>query len=167
MPKSKYTAELLAPLVASSESFAQVLAKLGLQATGGNYRHLAFRLRFLNISTEHFKGQGWSRGQTRATHAGVAHNTSCRERTDEEVFVENSPESCGARLSRRLKRLGRAYVCGECGISEWNGRPLNLHVDHVNGVNNDNRFENLRFLCPNCHSQTASYCRKGYAKKAR
>lgn len=167
MRKSKYTEELLGPLVASVESLAQLLAKLGLQPTGGNYRYLTYRLRLLNIPTGHFKGQGWSRGHTRGTHDGVAHSTAGRERTDEEVFVENSPENCGTRLARRLKRLGREYVCGECGISEWNGRPLNLHVDHINGVNNDNRFENLRFLCPNCHSQTASYCRKGYAKKAR
>ena len=47
--------------------------------------------------------------------------------------------------------------CSTCGISEWCGRPLICHLDHINGVNNDNRLENLRMLCPNCHSQTETY----------
>ena len=51
------------------------------------------------------------------------------------------------------------YKCKECGISEkWNNKPIILHLDHINGINNDNRLENLRFLCPNCHSQTDTYC---------
>ena len=47
--------------------------------------------------------------------------------------------------------------CSICGISEWLGRRLMCHLDHINGVNNDNRLENLRMLCPNCHSQTDTY----------
>ena len=49
------------------------------------------------------------------------------------------------------------YECSKCGINEWNGKMLSLHLDHINGVNNDHRLENLRFLCPNCHSQTETY----------
>ena len=49
------------------------------------------------------------------------------------------------------------YKCGICGIQEWNGKKLSLHLDHINGINNDHRLENLRFLCPNCHSQTETY----------
>ena len=52
------------------------------------------------------------------------------------------------------------YECSECGISEWNGRKLALHLDHINGKNGDHRLENLRFLCPNCHSQTETYTGK-------
>jgi len=52
------------------------------------------------------------------------------------------------------------YKCGECGISEWNNRKLALHLDHINGKNSDHRLENLRFLCPNCHSQTETYTGK-------
>lgn len=52
------------------------------------------------------------------------------------------------------------YECGECGISEWNGKQLALHLDHINGKNGDHRLENLRFLCPNCHSQTDTYTGK-------
>jgi len=49
------------------------------------------------------------------------------------------------------------YKCGMCGIDEWNNKKLSLHLDHINGVNDDHRLENLRFLCPNCHSQTETY----------
>ena len=49
------------------------------------------------------------------------------------------------------------YKCAICGNTEWNGKTLSLELDHINGINNDNRLENLRFLCPNCHSQTTTY----------
>ena len=52
------------------------------------------------------------------------------------------------------------YKCSECGIQTWNNKPLSLHLDHINGRSNDNRLENLRFLCPNCHSQTETYTGK-------
>jgi 5-methylcytosine-specific restriction endonuclease McrA len=52
------------------------------------------------------------------------------------------------------------YKCANCGIKEWNNLPLSLQLDHINGVNNDHRLENLRFLCPNCHSQTDTYSGK-------
>ena len=52
----------------------------------------------------------------------------------------------------------------ECGISEWLGNPLALQLDHINGVNNDHRLTNLRFLCPNCHSQTDTYAGKNMGR---
>lgn len=56
------------------------------------------------------------------------------------------------------------YKCAKCGIYEWNGLPLSLELDHINGINSDNRIENLRFLCPNCHSQTKTYGSKNASK---
>ena len=52
------------------------------------------------------------------------------------------------------------YKCSECNVKTWNGKILSLHLDHINGINSDNRLENLRFLCPNCHSQTETYTGK-------
>lgn len=81
-------------------------------------------------------------------------------RPDEEVFIENAPPMHGPKIVKRLLQKGLQYECAICGISEWRGRRLVLHLDHINGINNDNRFENLRLLCPNCHSQTDTYGRK-------
>jgi hypothetical protein len=77
---------------------------------------------------------------------------------DDVVFSENCPVSISGRaLAKRLVALGRAYKCEWCGVTEWRGKRLVLHVDHANGINNDNRLLNLRLLCPNCHSQTPTY----------
>lgn len=52
------------------------------------------------------------------------------------------------------------YECGECSLNEWNGKDISLHLDHIDGNNKNNLLSNLRFLCPNCHSQTETYCGK-------
>jgi len=61
---------------------------------------------------------------------------------------------------RIIKENLLPYKCNECGISEWKDQKLSLHLDHINGMNGDNRIENLRFLCPNCHSLTETYTGK-------
>lgn len=76
----------------------------------------------------------------------------------EEVFVKNSTYTRSHLKSKLLKYKLLPLRCKKCGIGEeWNGEPLTLQIDHINGVSNDNRLENLRFLCPNCHSQTSTY----------
>lgn len=70
----------------------------------------------------------------------------------------SSPKRSRKHLKARLVRAGLLQnSCSLCGLHDWKGRPLSLHLDHVNGVPNDNRLENLRMLCPNCHSQTPTY----------
>jgi 5-methylcytosine-specific restriction endonuclease McrA len=61
-------------------------------------------------------------------------------------------------LRRRLISEGiKEYRCESCDLTEWMGRPKPLELDHINGQRNDNRLENLRILCPNCHSETRTY----------
>jgi 5-methylcytosine-specific restriction endonuclease McrA len=85
---------------------------------------------------------------------------------DEEVFCENSKFSCRKSLKKRLLTdFGFESKCSSCGIDSWLGKPLSLELDHINGVNNDHRIHNLRFLCPNCHSLTPTF--KGRNRKPR
>lgn len=75
----------------------------------------------------------------------------------ETYLVENSA-AARCSLKRRLIAEGRlSSICAICGLTQWCEQPLSLHLDHINGVNNDNRLCNLRLLCPNCHSQTPTY----------
>ena len=77
------------------------------------------------------------------------------------VLVEGTHPS-GNYLRRLLVEVvGREYKCQDCGIDQWQGRDIKLQVDHINGIHHDNRPENLRFLCPNCHSLTDTYCGAG------
>lgn len=80
----------------------------------------------------------------------------------EEILVENSTYLNRAKLKERLVRDNLLkYECSVCGnTGEWNNKFLSLQLDHINGINNDNRIENLRFLCPNCHSQTDTFSGK-------
>ena len=75
----------------------------------------------------------------------------------EALMVQNKAVSRAHLRWRLLKSELLDNKCAECGITEWQGKPLSLHLHHINGKNDDHRFENLQFLCPNCHSQTESY----------
>jgi hypothetical protein len=74
-----------------------------------------------------------------------------------EMLTENSIATRHNLKTRLLYAGLLKNECYRCGISEWLGKPLPLDLDHINGINNDNRLENLRLLCPNCHSQTPTY----------
>jgi len=74
-----------------------------------------------------------------------------------DIMVENSTYSRGHLKQRLIKENILDYVCNICHIDKWENKEISLHLDHINGINNDNRIENLRLLCPNCHSQTETY----------
>ena len=134
-------------IVQESNSYSDCLRALGLGTRGGSSTDiLKRRIAELNCSTEHFGNQLQS----------VSAKYSL-----EEILVENSSYANISRLKQRLINEGKMeYKCQKCGISEWLGNPLTLQLDHINGVNNDHRLTNLRFLCPNCHSQTDTYAGK-------
>jgi hypothetical protein len=88
-------------------------------------------------------------------------NTTILSRSAQKIFKEGTHPS-GKYLAKLLKLVAnREYKCEICNISEWQNKPLGLQVDHINGVHHDNRLENLRFICPNCHSQTETFCGAG------
>ena len=81
--------------------------------------------------------------------------------SDEQVFCENSQIDRNGLKRRLIKNKLVPYVCTGClNNGQWQGKKLSLQLDHINGINNDNRPQNLRFLCPNCHSQTDTYAGK-------
>lgn len=82
----------------------------------------------------------------------------------EELFVENCKHDRITVKKYIIKNKLFDYVCKECKITNWKKRKLSLHLDHINGIHNDNRIENLRFLCPNCHSLTETYGGKNNKK---
>ena len=85
---------------------------------------------------------------------------------DSDAFVENSNLARHVIKKRIIRDNLLEYKCTCCGIGAiWNDKKLCLQLDHLNGVNNDNRLDNLRFLCPNCHSQTDTYAAKNIMKK--
>ena len=89
-----------------------------------------------------------------------------RRRPDEEVFVENSDYARHNLKARIIKQNLIDYHCACCGIGpEWQGKPMPLILDHINGVHNDNRIENLRFVCSNCDSQLDTYKARNILKK--
>ena len=156
--KRRYTDLEFIEAVRTSISITEALRKIGLRPSGGNSTHFKFIANELNVDWSHFKGMGHM--------AGKRHNHTPTTPL-EKILVINSAHSSRNNIKRRLLKAGlMVYVCATCGIDEWKDKPLALHLDHVNGHPTDNRLENLRLLCPNCHSQTPTFCSKQrYDKK--
>lgn len=137
-------------VVRSSTSYAGVLRKLGYTPSGGMHRFIKGHIKRLDLDTSHFVGQAWGKGKT--------NTNGFKARPLEEVLVNGSTVG-NARLLRRLIREGLlAARCQICGRAQWRCQPIPLELDHINGDPTDNRFENLRVLCPNCHALTPTYC---------
>lgn len=137
-------------LVSISDSYSDLKRRLGYTTTSGGVAILIKkRVLKLGLDTSHF---------TRARSIRIQ-NIGKSRYTLEEILVKYSEYSSNDRLKRRLVSSGLLkYECGNCkNQGEWCGQKLSLQLDHKNGINNDNRLKNLRFLCPNCHSQTDSF----------
>src|SRR2546421_7487 len=147
MPNRKYTREVLERIVEASLSYAEVLRRLGLKPAGGSQANIKRLVNEYGISTDHFLG--------RLRNRGHGHRGGPRKAVAEEILILRDPLSAperAVRLRRAMIEIGIPYRCAICGIEPiWNGRSLLLTIDHINGSRNDNRRDNLRFLCPNCH----------------
>jgi predicted RNA-binding Zn-ribbon protein involved in translation (DUF1610 family) len=151
-PRGSYSREELADAVARATSIAGVMRHLGIRPAGGSHFHISQRIKREGLDTSHFLGQAYARGKLG------------KRKTASEILVvrpEGSSRTDGSRLRRAMNESGVPYACAICGCDAmWLGTPLTLAVDHINGDWLDNRLANLRFLCPNCHAQTSTWCRK-------
>jgi Zn finger protein HypA/HybF involved in hydrogenase expression len=152
-----WTDEQFIEAVQNSKSIANVLRCIGLEDrnAGSNYYTVKENVKRLNLNTDHWVGQAHNKG---------THLNGTKKYKTEDILIENSPYSSGAtsNLKKRLIKEGiLESKCNVCGMSNiWQGKELVLVLDHVNGIKNDNRRENLRLICPNCNSQTATFAGK-------
>ncbi|MDT7538768.1 MAG: hypothetical protein QOI82_2353 [Actinomycetota bacterium] len=150
--RRKYSDAELRQAVTVSQSMAEVMRRLDIKLTGGSYSHLRRRIRAANLDTSHFLGQAINRGKPG------------RRRPASEILVvlpPGSPRPAGHLLKRAMIECEVPYECALCGLGPlWQGRVLNLAVDHIDGDYLNGLLDNLRFLCPNCHAQTSTWCRR-------
>ena len=151
-PRGTFARPDLAAAVASSVSVAEVMRKLGIKPAGGSHFHISNRIKREGLDTSHFLGQAANRGKLGP------------RKTATEILVVLPAGSIRVKRSmlvRAMLESGVPYRCARCSnAGEWRSEPLTLAVDHINGDWLDNRLANLRFLCPNCHAQTDTWCRK-------
>ena len=131
----------------TNPSIKEAIESMGLRAAGGNYNTFKKYCKLYSIVPPKYD------------YIEPMSNLHRNNRIpDREIFIENSTYKCRRSIKKRLVALGIEYKCSLCPVrDEWNGQSITLQLDHINGVYNDNRIENLRFLCPNCHSQTETF----------
>lgn len=145
---TKYTKELLEEIVIRNVSIYGVLKELNLKLSGGNHSHIKTRIKQYGISTEHFLGS--------RTNCGANHKGGPAKLKTKDILVYNRKgrrENID-RLRKALIDTGIKHECFDCGISNlYNKKPITLEIHHIDEDFLNNRIENLKFLCPNCHSQ--------------
>ena len=146
----KYTKEIVSEAVAQSHSLAGALRHLGLAPVGGNHGTIKRKIIAFEIDTSHFTGQGSNKGKPPVN------------KKSPDAYFELRPIGSAKTEARRLRAaliyIVVAEICAECQLgTQWNGKVIRLQVDHIDGNNLNNLRENLRFLCPNCHSQTSNW----------
>ena len=139
----KYSREELENFVQQAHSYKEVLKLLGYSSCNGNsYKTIQKRIEEYKIDTSHF------------------HERHSIQRNEENVFCKDSTATQKVLREWYLKGNYSEYKCANFGLpAKWQGKPLTLTLDHINGVNGDNRLENLRWVCPNCDRQLPTYSR--------
>lgn len=145
-------------LVKKSETIADILRYFNMNNKGGNHATVKRRVKLENIDISHISlGRGSNKGKRFNP-----------KKTNDEYFCENSSANRHHIKKRIIKNNLIKYECSACGLANsWNNKELVLQLEHKNGIPNDNRLENLCFLCPNCHSQTDTYAGKRFKKPSK
>jgi 5-methylcytosine-specific restriction endonuclease McrA len=148
---------MLEEAVAASSSVADVLRYFGLPQAGGTHAHLSRVIKTFGIDTSHF--------------VRYRNGAAQRRRSADEILVVlpfGKRREQPHRLRRALLEIGRRHECALCrNPGTWQNQRLTLVIDHISGDFHDNRQENLRFLCPNCHAQTPNFAGRGRGRWSR
>lgn len=149
MRKRSWSKKQLENAVKTSKSHRQVLAKLNLREAGGNYEQIKKYIKEYKLNTKHFTGKAWNKGLK-----GIGKPRIPLEK----VLVKNSSFQSYKLKKRLFAAELKQKRCEECGWAKTTKDGyLPLELDHINGDRHDNRLENLRILCPNCHSLKPTY----------
>jgi hypothetical protein len=157
MEWKQFTADQFNELIRSSKNKTDVLNKLTLRKSGGNYNTLSRYIEYFQSDIEHFQ-----------RFVKDNNNNFKKLKIDmKDILVEKSTYTNNNRLKIRLYNEGyKIRKCEKCGQSEeWLGLKISLILDHINGVHSDNRIENLRILCPNCNATLDTHCGKNIKRK--
>ena len=161
MANRKYTKELLENVAKECTSIRQMLQKFGLKETGGNYSSIQKRCENFGVDISHFTGQKWHESPNQQ-----GKKTSREKYSLEEIFVKDSPVTQKVLRGYVERHQVLEYKCSNCGCDgNWQGGIISLEIDHIDGDNSNNKIENLRYLCPNCHALTETYRGKNKALK--
>lgn len=142
----KFSREELEQIVKESSSIREIMRRIGYVGTSGSItKSVKKRLIDFNIPYNEL----FSKSSLK---------NSRRKLTDDDVFTKDSTVSQSTVVKRYLEGNYSEYKCAICGQEPfWNGQTLTLTLDHINGINNDNRIQNLRWICPNCNRQLPTY----------
>lgn len=151
----RYTKEELTEAVKNSETYKEVLIKFNLRAAGGNFKHLKKYMDLWQIDSSHFLNA------SEIAKRNILNGTINNAKPLEEYMIMNSTYSRYHLKNRLYKEGYKERKCELCGQDEtWHGKHMSLILDHINGVHNDNRLENLRIVCANCNATLDTHCGK-------
>jgi len=143
-------------VVDSSYSYSDAVRSLGGDAGNGTHHcRLKRYIRDHGVDCSHFVGRSWNKGKTK-----LRSQLEVDELANKYLVPNSSVQS--SKIRRFVIEAGLLRnQCVKCGLTDlWNGSPICLHLDHIDGDHTNNSLSNLRILCPNCHSQTSTYCNK-------
>lgn len=144
--------EVFAQVVRDNITVAGILRSIKAAPGSGNYQKVMGRVALLGLGISHWRGRGHG-------------TTSQKKLSAQEVLVQKGDHTTSRVKKIILRENLLEYACALCGMRPvWNNHPLVLRLDHKNGIRNDHRLENLRFLCPNCDSQTETFCGRNNRK---